>query len=139
MMSTYSSSLLYLLGRVTRETHPSINFPLPSLPSSSFGESRSEEKRALNSGVVVANGTPSNKVWSSASVTREAACTRIAQEKGPNITRNFLEEDDVWSFRIVKDMAEDEFGAKGGPRGELGVDVPQYERKPLRLRGVDVQ
>jgi hypothetical protein len=48
-----------------------------------------------------------------------------------------LEEDNVWSLRIVKDMAEDEFGAKGGLRGE-GVDVSQYERKPLRLRGVNI-
>jgi len=76
-MSTYSASLLYLLGRATRETRPSVSFPPPSIPSPSFCESRSEARSVLGerNSIMVAKGTSSNDFWSSASVTRKAPRT----------------------------------------------------------------
>jgi len=56
-------------------------------------------------------GTFSNDVWSSASVTSKAARTRIVQERGADVGRDFLEKDDIRRFRSLEDMAEDEFGA----------------------------
>ena len=55
-------------------------FP-PSTPSHSFCESRPEVKRALDSNVMVAKGTSSNDVWSSASVTRKAARTLASSRR----------------------------------------------------------
>src|SRR5712672_670162 len=74
-MSTESAHLLHLLGSLTRETGPSMNFFPLSTPSSSFCDSKSKEKRLLDSNVMFAKGTPSNDVWSSASVTRKASRT----------------------------------------------------------------
>jgi hypothetical protein len=58
-----------------QETHPSMNFSPLSIPSPSFCEASPEAKGALGSNVMVAKGTPSDNVWSSASVTRKAART----------------------------------------------------------------
>lgn len=107
MMSTQSASLPYLLGSVMRETRPSMNFPPPSI-SPSFCESRLEANRVLDNNVMVAKGTFSNDVWSSASVTRKAACTlasfkREARASGVTSWRNRR-------CQPLEDMAEDEFG-----------------------------
>jgi len=74
-MSTERAHLPYLLGSLMWETGPSINFFPLSTPSSSFCDSRSKAKRFLHSNVMFAKGTPSNDVWSSASVTRKASRT----------------------------------------------------------------
>ena len=89
---------------------PRMNFSPPSIPSPSFRESRPEAKRTLDSNVMVAKGTSSNDVWSSASVTRKATRTLASSRRGPNARRDFLEKDDIRKFRSLEDMAEDEFG-----------------------------
>jgi hypothetical protein len=81
MMSTQSASLLYLLGSVTRETHPRMNFFPPSIPLLSFCESRPEAKRSLDNNVMVVKGMSSNDVWSSASVARKAVRTSTSPRR----------------------------------------------------------
>ena len=75
IMSTESAHLPYLLGSMTRETGPSMNFVPPSTPSPSFWDSMSKAKRVFESNVILAKGTPSNDVRSSVSVTRKASRT----------------------------------------------------------------
>src|SRR5258708_7611434 len=66
-----------------REVHPSMNFPPPSIPSPSFRDSGPEAKRALDSNTRVEKGTPSNAIWSSASVTRRAVRTLASFRRAP--------------------------------------------------------
>jgi uncharacterized protein YcbX len=118
MMSTQSASLPYLLGSSTRETRPNMSFSLSPIPSPSFCESRLEAKRAVDSSVMVAKGTPSNDVWSSASVTRKAARTlgssrREARTVGVTSWRKMISGDfspsRIWPrMSLAREMAREE-------------------------------
>lgn len=66
-----------------------------------------------------------------------SAHSRIAQDNGPDVRRDFLEEDNIRRFQTLEDVVKDEFDAGDGPRGER-IDVPGYERKALRLGGAGV-
>ena len=118
-MSTQSASLAYLLGSVSRETRPNMSFPPPSIPSPSFCESKLEAKRALDSNVMVAKGTFSNDVWSSASVARKAARTLASSRRE---VRTF----DVTSWRK---MISGDFGASRiWPRMSLARETGREEK-----------
>ncbi|KAF8911586.1 hypothetical protein CPB84DRAFT_932621 [Gymnopilus junonius] len=129
IMSTESARHPYLLESLTRETEPGMDFVPPSTLSSSSG---TPDRRQNTYWTTTSH---SQRVYSlerhlilSIHHQEGFADLRIAQDRGADVGRDFLEKDKVRAFGFLEDTTEDEFGSCNRTQGE-GIQVPRCKRQ----------